>query len=86
MCEHQREPPSPKSAGDTDRRWGDWYGQVHVRAWRSGLLSDATDVCLCLSALPVFLETNVVAILAVTIAGEPAVTDALTNLVRWTDQ
>jgi hypothetical protein len=50
------------------------------------LLSDATDVCLCLSALPVFLETNVVAILAVTIAGEPAVTDALTNLVRWTDQ
>lgn len=39
------------------------------------------DVCLCLSALPVFLETNVVALLAVTIAGEKVVTDVLTNLI-----
>ena len=42
-----------------------------------------TDVCLCLSALPLFLETNVVALLAVTIAGEPVTSDVLTNLV-WT--
>ncbi|KAI0300653.1 hypothetical protein B0F90DRAFT_1629408 [Multifurca ochricompacta] len=40
-----------------------------------------TDVCLCLSALPLFLETNVVAILAVTIAGKSVVTDILTNLI-----
>jgi hypothetical protein len=39
------------------------------------------DVCLCLSALPFFLETNVVAILGVNIAGEQVVTDILTNLV-----
>ncbi|KAH9170202.1 hypothetical protein EDB89DRAFT_1853721 [Lactarius sanguifluus] len=39
------------------------------------------DVCLCLSALPLFLKTNVVALLAVTIAGEPVVTDILTNLI-----
>lgn len=44
--------------------------------------SDLTDVCLCLSAIPTFIQTNVVAILAVTIAGEQVVTDALTRLVR----
>ncbi len=41
-----------------------------------------TDVCLCLSALPVFLETNLVAGLAVTIAGKDIVADILANLVR----
>jgi hypothetical protein len=40
-------------------------------------------VCLCLSALPLFLETNVVAILAVDVAGLDVVTDILTDLVRW---
>ncbi|KAI9439296.1 hypothetical protein H4582DRAFT_2076001 [Lactarius indigo] len=39
------------------------------------------DVCLCLSALPLFLKTNVVALLGVTIAGEPVVTDILTNII-----
>jgi len=34
-----------------------------------------------LSSIPLFLETNVVAILAVTIAGEPTVTEILTELV-----
>lgn len=32
--------------------------------------------------LPLFLETNVVAILAVTIAGEKVTNEILTNLVR----
>jgi len=40
------------------------------------------DTCLCLSDLPAFLETNVVGILAVTIAGEPVVTDILTSLIN----
>lgn len=40
------------------------------------------DVCLCLSALPLFLETNLVALLAVTIAGQQVTSDILTNLVR----
>ncbi|KAH9980421.1 hypothetical protein BJV74DRAFT_109935 [Russula compacta] len=39
------------------------------------------DVCLCLSDIPIFIQTNVVAILAVTIAGEQVVTDALTRLI-----
>ncbi|KAH9051576.1 hypothetical protein EDB83DRAFT_2521972 [Lactarius deliciosus] len=39
------------------------------------------DVCLCLSALPLFLETNIAALLAVNIAGEQVVTDILTNLI-----
>jgi hypothetical protein len=41
-----------------------------------------TDVCLCLSALPLFLETNVVALLGVKILGTEAITDLLTNIVR----
>jgi hypothetical protein len=45
-------------------------------------LRNLTDMCLCLSALPVFLETNIVAILAVTIAGDQVVTAILTSLVR----
>jgi hypothetical protein len=40
-----------------------------------------TDVCLCLSALPVFLTANVVAALGVTLAGEQVVNDILTALV-----
>ncbi|KAH9051506.1 hypothetical protein EDB87DRAFT_1694447 [Lactarius vividus] len=40
----------------------------------------ALDICLCLSALPLFLETNIVALLAVDIAGEKVVTDILANL------
>ncbi|KAI0048159.1 hypothetical protein FA95DRAFT_1491411 [Auriscalpium vulgare] len=40
------------------------------------------DVCLCLSALPVFLETNVVAIAAVAIAGHDEVTAILTALIN----
>ena len=40
------------------------------------------DVCLCLSALPLFLETNLVALLAVTIAGQQVTSDILTDLVR----
>ncbi|KAF8476343.1 hypothetical protein DFH94DRAFT_109195 [Russula ochroleuca] len=40
------------------------------------------DVCLCLSALPLFLETNIVAILGIDIAGEPEVTKILTNLIN----
>jgi hypothetical protein len=45
------------------------------------LIECLTDVCLCLSALPLFLETNVVAIAAVNIAGGQVVHDALTDLV-----
>ncbi|KAI9439303.1 hypothetical protein H4582DRAFT_1852063 [Lactarius indigo] len=40
-----------------------------------------TDVCLCLSALPLFLETNIAALLAVKIAGEEVATDILTKLI-----
>jgi hypothetical protein len=36
---------------------------------------------LCISQIPLFVETNVVAILAVTIAGEQVVVDILTQLV-----
>jgi hypothetical protein len=46
------------------------------------LIALLTDVCLCLSALPLFLETNVVALLAVDILGTQAITDLLTNIVR----
>ena len=41
----------------------------------------STDTCLCQSGLPLFIETNVVAILATTIAGESVVTSILTQLV-----
>ncbi|KAN0135198.1 hypothetical protein V8E53_007089 [Lactarius tabidus] len=43
--------------------------------------SGVIDVCLCLSALPLFLETNVVALLAVDILGTQAITDLLTSLI-----
>ncbi|KAH9036469.1 hypothetical protein EDB85DRAFT_758455 [Lactarius pseudohatsudake] len=48
-----------------------------------GILSavGAINVCLCLSALPLFLETNIVALLAVDIAGEQVVSDILANLI-----
>ncbi|KAF8495935.1 hypothetical protein F5888DRAFT_509998 [Russula emetica] len=42
----------------------------------------AIDACICLSALPVFLETNVVAALAVTIAGKDVVSGILTALIN----
>lgn len=41
-----------------------------------------TDTCLCLSSIPAFEKTNVVAILAVTIAGEVKTTSILQSLVR----
>jgi hypothetical protein len=41
-----------------------------------------TDTCLCVSNLLNFEETNVVAILAITIAGEQVVTNILQSLVR----
>ncbi|KAN0135202.1 hypothetical protein V8E53_007093 [Lactarius tabidus] len=44
-------------------------------------VSGVIDVCLCLSALPLFLETNVVALLAVKILGTEAITDLLTNII-----
>ena len=40
-----------------------------------------TDSCLCLSGIPTFLKTNVIAIVAVELAGEQVVTNILTNLV-----
>ncbi|KAI0247441.1 hypothetical protein BJV78DRAFT_1245779 [Lactifluus subvellereus] len=40
------------------------------------------DICLCLSALPLFLETNIVALLAVEIAGEQPVSNILTKLIN----
>jgi len=39
------------------------------------------DVCLCLSDIPRFLETNAIAILAVAIVGESVVTEILTKLI-----
>ncbi|KAI0290225.1 hypothetical protein BC826DRAFT_1106580 [Russula brevipes] len=39
------------------------------------------DVCLCLSALPLFLQTNVVAILAVTVAGQDVTSRILADLI-----
>ncbi|KAN0135205.1 hypothetical protein V8E53_007096 [Lactarius tabidus] len=39
------------------------------------------DVCLCQSALPLFLDTNVVGILGVTIAGDQVVTQILTEFI-----
>jgi hypothetical protein len=41
-----------------------------------------TDVCLCLSALPLFMETNAVAMLVADVLGTQAITDLLTSLVR----
>ena len=40
------------------------------------------DLCLCISAIPEFLQTNLIAIAAVAIAGKPVVTGVLTGLVR----
>ncbi|KAI0300652.1 hypothetical protein B0F90DRAFT_395233 [Multifurca ochricompacta] len=42
------------------------------------------DVCLCLSALPLFLKTNNVAIVAVQTASESVVTDILTKIIIGT--
>lgn len=39
-------------------------------------------MCLCLSALPLFLQTNVLAILAESLVGEADITAILTALVR----
>ena len=41
-----------------------------------------TDVCLCMSDIPVFMETNPVAEEAVLIGGEDATSEALSDLVR----
>jgi hypothetical protein len=46
------------------------------------LIVPLIDVCLCQSALPLFLDTNVVGILGVTIAGDQVVTQILTEFVR----
>jgi hypothetical protein len=40
------------------------------------------DTCLCESQIPTFEQTNIVAILAVTIAGQNVVTNILTQLVK----
>ncbi|TFY64336.1 hypothetical protein EVG20_g5973 [Dentipellis fragilis] len=40
------------------------------------------DVCLCLSALPLFIETNVVAVAAVALVGEGVVSAAITALIN----
>lgn len=40
------------------------------------------DTCLCVSQIPDFLTTNIVAEAAVNVAGIPATTAALVNLVR----
>lgn len=42
----------------------------------------SADLCLCISAIPEFLQTNLIAIAAVAIAGKPVVTGVLTGLVR----
>jgi len=47
-----------------------------------GLVFGKIDLCLCVSALPVFITTNLVAKAAVLLAGDAAVTAALTALVR----
>ncbi|KAA1470838.1 hypothetical protein DENSPDRAFT_775647, partial [Dentipellis sp. KUC8613] len=38
--------------------------------------------CICLSALPLFIETNVIAIAAVALVGESAATSAITSMVN----
>ncbi|KII84764.1 hypothetical protein PLICRDRAFT_45568 [Plicaturopsis crispa FD-325 SS-3] len=47
-----------------------------------GIVFGKIDVCLCLSAIPTFLETNVVAIAAVDLLGIADVTAALTALIN----
>jgi len=49
-----------------------------------GILSvvGVLDVCLCISALPLFIKTNVVALLAVDLAGSSEVTNILTALIN----
>ncbi|KAI0280477.1 hypothetical protein BGY98DRAFT_914604, partial [Russula aff. rugulosa BPL654] len=37
--------------------------------------------CICLSALPVLLETNIIALAAIKVAGIPVATDVLTQLI-----
>lgn len=51
-----------------------------LRAGISDFLLEAT--CLCVSQIPSFLTTNIVAIAAVSVAGIPATTSALVSLVR----
>lgn len=69
---------------------GNVLGTTGVIGWfnsplnqlRVVLIRIFTDVCLCLSALPLFLETNIVALLAVDLVGSQVLTDLLTKLVR----
>lgn len=68
----------------TDRRRGDRCVDLRLKVHACGVLipDSSTDACLCLSGISSFLETDVVGVLAVTIDGEQAVSDILTQLVR----
>jgi hypothetical protein len=58
-------------------RWVDSRLEVHVFA----VAERSTDLCLCLSALPLFLETNLVAVAAVDVLGLGPVTAVVEALV-----
>ena len=73
---------SPERTGDIDRRWRDQCVDLFVSMFDAPFAEPSTDSCLCTSGISVFLQTNVVGILAVTIAGEATVTQILTQLVR----
>ena len=83
MREHQHGAGCPRLTGRIDRRRSDQCVDRRLKIHACGVLvpDSSTDACLCLSGIPLFLETNVVANLGVTIAGEPTVTDILTDLV-----
>jgi len=83
MREPRRGARSPGPTRDIDCRWRGWCVDLYSSQCFILLsLSPSADACLCVSGVPLFVETNVVGILAATIAGKPVVTQILTQLVR----
>ena len=47
----------------------------------SDVSETSTDICLCLSQVVDFVKNNAIALMAVAIAGEPAIEKIVTDLV-----
>lgn len=60
--------------------WRDQYA-LDILGFSGGGLTLDKDACLCLSGIPNFMNTNIVAIAAVRVAGQAATTNALSSLV-----
>ena len=68
--------------------WVNFYSKVHAFMAECACVPEplrSTVTCLCLSDIPVFLETNDVAIAAVALEGELPISDILTQVVcgQW---